>query len=181
MQSREPIARRFQPYFDRIQRSAIRVFNSLSLAPRQVRRNLQPVQEELLILTEETHRLCRRMTALENHRLVTERTSDLQADLAQIDDAIAKAGDPEVKQQYEASRRSLLERIAKRKLAASDLDRVEAQLVGLANEMDGVVTEVIRLQVASPAEAERQVPSLVGKLRQQSQALRQSEQEATRV
>jgi flagellar biosynthesis chaperone FliJ len=177
MHSREPIAQRFQRYFDRIERTQVSVFNSLSSAPGRTRKALQPVQEELEALTDQAYRLCRRMTALENYRLVFESTSDLQTDLQQIDEAIAKAGDPLVKQQYEDSRRTLLERMAKLKLVASDLARVEAQLLSLANEMDGVVTEVIRLQAAGPAEAERGVPALVAELRAQSAQLERSEEE----
>ena len=43
MQSREPLAQRFQRYFDRIERSQVGVFNSLSSAPARTRRALQPV------------------------------------------------------------------------------------------------------------------------------------------
>jgi flagellar biosynthesis chaperone FliJ len=177
VRTREPIAQRFQPYFDRVERAQVSVFNSLSSAPGRTRKALHPVQEELEALTDQAYRLCRRMTNLENYRLVFEATSDLQADLQQIDEAIDKAGDPLVKQQYEDSRRTLLERIAKLKLVASDLDRVEAQLLGLANEMDGVVAEVIRLQAAGPEEAERQMPRLVTELRAQSIQLEKTEQE----
>ena len=181
MHSREPIAQRFQRYFDRIERAQVSVFNSLASAPGRTRRALQPVQDEMEALTNQAYRLCRRMTALENYRLVSESTSNLQADLNQIDKAIDRAGDPLVKQQYEDSRRTLLERIAKQKLVASDLDRVEAQLLGLANEMDGVLTEVIRLQAAGPADAERGVPALVTTLREQVSQLERSEQEAVEV
>jgi predicted nucleic acid-binding Zn-ribbon protein len=181
MHSRAPIAQRFQRYFDRIERAQVSVFNSLASAPSRTRKALKPVQDELEMLTDQVYRLCRRMTALENYRLVSESTSTLQADLQQIDEAIDRAGDPMVKQQYEDSRRTLLERIAKLRLVASDLDRVEAQLLGLANEMDGVVTEVIRLQAAGPADAERGVPALVARIREQVTQLQESEQEAVRV
>jgi hypothetical protein len=181
MHSREPIAQRFQRYFDRIERAQVSVFNSLSSAPGRTRKALQPVQDELEALTEQAYRLCRRMTALENYRLVFEATSDLQADLQQIDEAIYSASDPMVKQQYGDSRRTLLERMAKLKLVASDLDRVEAQLLSLANEMDGIVTEVIRLQAVGPVEAERQVPSLVAELRAQSDQLERSDEETVEL
>jgi flagellar biosynthesis chaperone FliJ len=181
MHQREPIAQRFQPYFDRIERSQVSVFNSLSMAPGRTRKALQPVQEEMEVLTDQVYRLCRRMTALENYRLVSESNSNLQADLQQIDEAIDKAGDLLVKQQYEESRRTLLERMAKQKLVASDLDQMEAQLLGLVNEMDGVVTEVIRLQAAGPPDAERGVPALVGRIREQTTQLEKSEQEAVEV
>jgi chromatin segregation and condensation protein Rec8/ScpA/Scc1 (kleisin family) len=159
----------------------VSVFNSLASAPSRTRKALEPVQDEMESLTDQVYRLCRRMTALENYRLVSESTTNLRDDLKQVDEAIGRATDPQVKQQYEDSRRTLLERIAKLKLVASDLDRVEAQLMGLANEMDGVVTEMIRLQAAGPGEAQRQVPSLVNRLRERSEELEQSEREAADV
>jgi hypothetical protein len=121
------------------------------------------------------------MTALENYRLVSESTTNLQADLQQITAAIDNATDARVKEEYENSRRALVERIAKLRLVASDLDQVEAQLLGLANELDGVVTEVIRLQAAGPDDAERGVPALVEKLREQSAQLARSEETAIEV
>jgi hypothetical protein len=181
MHRREPIAQRFQRYFDRIERAQVSVFNSLASAPGRPRKALRPVQDELEALTDQAYGLCRRMTSLENYRLVSESTSNLQANLQQIDEAIGKVGDPQIKQQYEDSRRALLERIARLKLVASDLDRVEAQLLGLTNEMDGVVTEVIRLQASGPDDAERQVPTLVSRLRERSEELKQSEREAAEV
>jgi hypothetical protein len=181
MHSREPMAQRFQRYFDRIERAQVSVFNSLASAPGRTRKALQPVQDELQPLTDQVYRLCRRMTVLENYRLVSESTSNLEAELQQAGEAIDRASDPRVKQQYEESRRALMERIAVLKLVASDLDRVEAQLLGLANEMDGVVTDVIRLQAAGPADAERGVPALVAKLRKRATELVKSEREAVEV
>jgi hypothetical protein len=177
MQSREPIAQRFQRYFDRIERAQVSVFNSLSSAPGRTRKALQPVQDELEALTTEAYRLCRRMTALENYRLVTDSTANLAADLKRIDEAIDQARDALVKQEYEDSRRAMLERIAKLQLVASDLDRVEAQLLSLTNEMDGIVAEVIRLQASGPVEAERGVPALVAQIRALSVDLESSGQE----
>jgi hypothetical protein len=118
------------------------------------------------------------MTALENYRLVTESTSNLQSDLEQADDAIANAGDPLLRQEYEETRRVLLERVAKLRLVSNELDRVEAQLLGLANEMDSLVTEVIRIQAAGSGEAARKVPVLVEKVREQSLDLDEFEREA---
>jgi hypothetical protein len=181
MQSRQPLAQRFQRHFDRIERARVSVFNSLASAPSRTRKALQPVQDELEALTAQAYSLCRRMSSLENYRLVRESTSDLEADLKQIDEAIERVSDPELRRQYEDSRLTLLERMARLELVASDLDRAEAQLVGLSNRMDGVVTEVIRLQAAGPVEAERGVPALVEALSEQSARLAKSEQEAVEL
>jgi len=181
MQSREPIAQRFQHYFDRIERAQVSVFNMLASAPSGIRKALQPAHEELEALVDQAYGLCRRVTTLENYRLVTDSTSDLQADEQRIAEAIDKASDPQTRLQYEDSRRALQERMTRLHRVTRHLDRVEAQLLGLANEMDGVVTEVIRLQAAGPAEAKRGAPALAEKLRQQLDRLARSEREATEV
>ncbi|MGD8464556.1 MAG: hypothetical protein PVI09_11875 [Anaerolineae bacterium] len=181
MKSRTPLAPRFQRYFDRIERAQISVFNSLSSAPSHTRRALEPVQEELEALTVQVHALCKRMTALENYRVVSESTSSLKSDLAKIDDALANSGDPLVKQEYEESRRVLLERMAKLKIVSSELERVEAQLLGLATEMDGLVTEVIRLQAAGSEEAARKAPALVDQICKEAEELREFERQVVDI
>jgi hypothetical protein len=181
MHSRKPLAQRFQRYFNRIQRAQVSIFNTLASAPSQTRKALRPVQEELEVLTARAYQLCQRMTALENYRLVTESTSNLSGELQLISDAVNRASDPLVKQEYEESRLAVVERIAKLKLAASELDRVEAQLLGLVNEMDGIVAEVVRLQAAGPEEAERKAPDLVARIRAETAQLEASQREAVAV
>jgi len=174
LQSREPVAQRFQPYFDRIERAQISVFNSLASAPAPTRNALEPAREELEALSEQAYQLCRRMTTLENYRLVSESTSDLQADMRRVEDAIERTSDAQVKQQYEESRRALLERIDRTTPMVQDLDRAEAQLLALSSEMDSIVTEMIRLQAAGRSEAMRGVPALVDKMRGLSAPLAES-------
>jgi chromosome segregation ATPase len=181
MHSREPLAQRFQHHFDRVERAHVSVFNSLASAPARARRVLRPIQHELQALTDQVYHLCQRVTSLENYRLVSESTSDLQADLEQIDVAIEKASDQLVKQQYQASRRALLDRMAKLGLVASQLDRIEAQLVALANELDGVVAEAIRLQAVGTSDAEQGVSELVDRLQEQSAQLALSGRETVEV
>jgi hypothetical protein len=117
------------------------------------------------------------MTALENYRLVTESKSNLQSDLGRINEAIDTATDPRVKEEYEESRRVLVQRIARLKLVSTELDRVEAHLLSLANRMDGTVTELTRIQALNRDDAARRVQSLVDSIREQSEQLSQFEQE----
>jgi hypothetical protein len=167
MRRRKPLAHRFQAYFSRIERLQVRVFNSLAPAPAGTRKALQPVQQELEALAEQVYELCRGLTALENYLLVSESTTNLSAELRRTEEAIDRASDPLVKREYEESREAVVERIAKRKQAASELDRVEAQLVSLANDLDGIVAEVLRLQAEQPAEVERQAAELAERIRAQ--------------
>jgi hypothetical protein len=181
MQKREPLAQRFQRYFDRIERSQVGVFNSMSSAPARTRRALQPVQAEIDALAMQVYALCQRMTVLENYRMVSQSQDDLEADLRQLDERIEAATDPMTKREYEESRGSLRGRIDKLKLVYTQLGRVEAQLMSLSNELDGVVTEVVRLQAMGPDAAAGFVPDLVNRLREESAQLKEFEREAVRV
>ena len=181
MEKRAPLAPRFQRYFDRMQRAEVTVFNALASASSQTRRILQPVCTEIHTLTVEVHNLCQRMTALENYRAVSQSQANLSTDLKHIDEVIARTEDVTVRREYEDSRQALQERLAKLQAVSTQLERVEAQLLSLANAMDGIVTEVVRLQAAGADNAAVFVPELVTRLRQETAQLRIFEKEATRL
>jgi chromosome segregation ATPase len=181
MQSREPLAQRFQKRFDRLERSQVSIFNSLASAPRRVQRALQPVQDEMQRLIDEAYALCRRMTTLENYRIVRQSQADLETELRDLNDIIERSEDARTRREYEESRRALQRRAEKLKMVSTQLDRVEAQLVSLSNEMEGLMTEVVRLQAAGAEGADQRVPVLVEMLREQTAQLRQFEREAVEV
>ncbi len=181
MQQREPLARRFQPYFDRIERAQLRIFNTLAAAPAKTRKALQPVRKAVDALSQQVYLLCQKMTALENYRAVSQAQTNLATDLKHIDEVIEKADNDLVRREYAESRQAIRERLEKLQAAATQLDRVEGQLLALANDMDGVVTEVIRLQAAEPGNAAGYVPDLVARIQKGTEKLAAFEQEATRL
>jgi hypothetical protein len=181
MQSREPLAQRFQQYFDRIQRAQLRVFNALSSASSRTKRVLEPVREQVDALTGQVYSLCQRMTTLENYRVVTTAQRDLAGDLARIDDALKRTTDPVIRREYESSRESIQERLDRQYTVSVLLDRVEAQILGLANELDGLVTEVVRLQTMAPDDAAQHASRLVDNLRQQSAQIAAFEREVVQI
>jgi hypothetical protein len=181
MHRREPLAQRFQKRFDRLERFQVSIFNSLASAPPDVRRALQPVQEETGRVVDEAYALCRRMTGLENYRLVTQSQADLEAELNELNDMIDSTDDLMTRQEYEDSCRALQGRIEKLEVVSTQLDRVEAQLISLSNELEGVITEVIRLQAMGAEEAERHVNPLVEKLREEAAQLETFERETVKV
>jgi hypothetical protein len=181
MQRRAPLAQRFQNYFDRVERVQVSVFNTLSSAPPRTRHALQPIQSEIDILVNEVHRLCQRMTALENYRLVSQSRSDLEVDLERIRTSLEATSDPVVQREYKESRRSLEERLVKLETVSNQLDRVEAQLMSVVSEMDGLVAEIIRLQALGAKDAANHVPALVRKVREMVTELKQFAQQAISV
>lgn len=181
MRRREPLAQRFQERFDRLERSQVSIFNSVASAPPAVRRALQPVQEEIKHLIDEAYAVCRRMTTLENYRLVAQSRTDLEAELGELDAVIEKSDDTLTRQEYEESRRALQRRVEKLAVVATQLDRVEAQLVSLSNEMEGIITEVVRLQAMGAEAAGRQVPVLLEKLKAEAAQLERFERDGIQV
>lgn len=181
MQERAPLAQRFQRYFDRIERAQLGVFNTLSSAPNATRRVLQPVQAELELLTAQAYALGQRMTSLENYRMVTQSQSDLEQDLQELNETIEQTEDDLVRREYEESRQSLQNRLDKLKTVSTQLERVEAQLMSLSNELDATVTEIIRFQAMGPDAAKPFVPELKERLRQQRLQLKKFEREAVQV
>jgi hypothetical protein len=177
---RSSLARRFQPYFDRVERARVSVFNSLAHAPAEVRRAMQPVQKEMEALVDRTYGLCHRMTSLDNYRMVAESQSNLEGDLRRIEEAIEQAQDPLVRKEYQESRRTLQARLADQRAIVGQMDRVEAQLLSVATEMDRIVADVLRLQAVGGQEARRRPAQLVRRLRAQQAELTRFEQEALR-
>jgi hypothetical protein len=175
---RDTLAQRFQEYFSRIERAQVSVFNSLSNAPAPVRRAMQPVQDELGRLVDRTYAFCQRMTNLDNYRMVAESQRNLDQDLKRVEETLSRTQDPIIRQEYEESKRALEARLGDRLALIRQLDRVEAQLLGLANETDRIVADVLRLQAVGGKEAERRASQLVRRLRQEQSELARFEQEA---
>lgn len=181
MQRRKPLAQRFQKRFDRLERLQVSIFNSLASAPPTVQRALRPIQDEIKHVIDEAYALCRRMTTLENYRLVTQSESDLLEELNDLDDIIEASEDELTRQEYEESRRTLQRRAEKLEAVSNQLDRVEAQLISLTNEMEGIMTEAVRLQALGAHEVEPRVSALVAKLRDEASDLKAFERTATGV
>ncbi|MBN1640428.1 MAG: hypothetical protein JXA09_04260 [Anaerolineae bacterium] len=179
IRNRAPLARRFRRYFERVAQVQLNTFNSLNAISPPLRRTIEPVREAIDELAEQAHGLCVRMTALENYRLVSTFRRDDQADQRQIDAALVRADDPLVAREYAESQRALDKRMRETETIARHLDRVEAQLLSLANEMDAVYSELVRLQALQPADAARYVPRLTQRLRSQAEELAMFEREAT--
>jgi chromosome segregation ATPase len=139
------------------------------------------VQTELELLTDQVYALGKRMTTLENYRMVTQSQSDLEHDLQELNETIEQTEDDLVRREYEESRQSLQNRLDKLKAVSTQLERVEAQLMSLSNELDATVTEVIRLQAMGADSAKQFVPELTERLRQQRLQLREFESEAVQV
>jgi chromosome segregation ATPase len=171
MESREPLAARFQAPFDRIERSQVSLFNTLASADPRIRNSFHQVQAETDSLVNQTYLLCQRMSALENYRLVTTASGNLDGELKRLQGQVDGATDAVVKREYQQSLAALQDRVAKLHTTETQLDRVEAQLSSLASQMDAALTEVVRIQSLGPAVAAGQAAGLAQTLHKQTDDL----------
>jgi len=171
VQSRSPLAPRFQTRFDRIERLQIRLFRNLSSADSDTKKALQPIQEQANSLTEQAYRLCLRVSALENYRLISELKENAALEKANLTDQLAKATDARLQQEYTQALESLEQRLLKRKQVSTFLDRLDAQLTGLGNTLEEVLAEVLRLQALGKSEVKKQQKPLLERLQQESAEL----------
>ena len=86
-----------------------------------------------------------------------------------------------IRPEFEWSRQVIEEHRDRQDTVTMLLDRVEALLLGLANELDGVVAEVIRLQATAPEDAVPRVLDLVNGLREQAAQIKVFEREVIQV
>ncbi len=178
IQSRSPLAQRFQKPFDRIQRAQISLFNNLNSAQPSVRRSLQPIQDAVNQLTDKAYRLCLQMTALQNYYLVTKSSRDYEGELFVNKVKIDNATDPATRRDYEESRTKLEEQANNFRQISTLLDRVEAQLSNISGTIDNALADVIRLQALRPEEIDKELPALLQPIQTQTEQLAVFEKEA---
>lgn len=174
---RTPLAHRFQTYFDRIERTQINIFNTLSNSRSRVRQSLQPVRQAVDALVNEAYQLGQWMTVLENHRQVSRANDDFTTSIAELEAKIAQSGDALARSEYEESLRTLQARLSNLEALESQIERMEAQLANVTVEMAQILTEVIRLQALEPKQVKQYVPVLVNMMEEQSAQLKAFQQE----
>ena len=146
IERRAPLTQRFQKHFTRIQRLQVNLFNQVKSSPASVRRQIQPVQDALNTLVDESYALCKRLTPLENY-LVTSTTRDsLRAEMSMNQIKIEGTDDENLRQELEETQKSLTERLEKLEGISGQLSRAEAQLSSVANELESRMVDVYQLQ-----------------------------------
>jgi hypothetical protein len=180
MLQRTALAKRFQDSFDRVERSQVALFNAIATAKPNIRRILQPVQDNAGQLVDQTYHLCVRMTALENHRLVTQANQKQDDDRTQLEQKIAATADPMIKNEYGEALQSLNTRSSNLQNIIVLLDRTEAQLSSMASALDELLTDVIRIQILDASAIRSELPGLLGKVKSQADQLKEFEEQAAR-
>jgi hypothetical protein len=167
MEDRQPLATRFDGPFKQIERIQVRVHNNISAWPVKTRKELQPILFSMNMLVDEVYRLCLKMTPLENYRKVSNTASNLEAELKLLDHQIERAVDERAKKTYEEARESLLVRIEQARNTNAQLDRVEAFLATVVNDMSSIFTQIVSLQSMRPDDVKTQAQLIETRLKQE--------------
>jgi hypothetical protein len=176
----ETLSTRFQALYNQVLRSQMRIFNSLMSAGGSTKRALEPVQTEVETLTNRVYALCRQMTGPENFVKVSKMNSDLEGERALLTLSMDNVTDPLVKKEKTEALQTLDERMKKLKQVSTLLDRVEAQLSGVATTMDSILADIIRLQALGAAQAEKEAPEIIRQIRVQTEQVDDFAQEAAK-
>ncbi len=177
LENRAPLASRFQKKFEPINRSLTRLFNTIRSSKTRLRRQLQPVLKTSVELVDRAYGLCLRLTPMENNRLVTQNTGGLLLELENIQTKIDNTEDPVIKREYQDAYHSIRERLEKMDTFDTQLERVDAQLVSLKNDMDNLLATVVSLQSRPVSEARKEVQPILDQLGQEIQAFQSFEKE----
>ncbi len=171
---------RFQRLFDDVSRAQSRLFNTLASADSRTQAACAPVHDAVEALTEEVYVVCQRMTGPENYVKVTKVNSDLDGERALAVLGVEGTTDPKEKQAKQEVLAAVDERIRALKAVETLLDRVETQVRTVANELNAILGELVRLQALGAKGAAEQVPALVQRIRGQLDELKAFEAEAAK-
>lgn len=161
IERRPALTQRFELPFNRIVRIQVSIFNTLRTWPAEWQRALQPVQDALSELVDETYRLCERLTPLENYLAISS-VSDahLDQDIKDLNQKLGDAEDDKIRQEYSDSLASMNQRMERNRETRRVLERLDAELMSLVNELSTLQGDVVRLRTGSNRPQADRVASL---------------------
>ena len=175
MEKRAPLTQRFQPYYNRLENSQVRIYRVITGVKPKVRQKLNPLWHSLDELVDQAYFFCEQLTVLENHRLVSQRGVNINDNIADLDYRIEHEEDENVRKEFEDSRAALQNRYANMLALGKQLDRAEAHLTTLTSELAQTLTETIRIQSLPPDQLQAEVERLRQNLETEKQRLQDFE------
>jgi len=177
IQDRNGLPQRFEAPFNRIEKTQVSLYNALSSTKPPVRHTFEPLQSVVNELVEHTYQLCVQMTPMENYRQVNS-NSNPENDLTQLDRLIATMDDPAAKKGYDNARQALQDKVNQNKATNDRLSRLDALLVSISSEMDGLIADSVRVQAMRIQDIQEQIPGLVNKVKDQINQLQTFEKQS---
>jgi hypothetical protein len=178
---RAPLAQRFQKQFTKIERVQVSIFNAINNADAGYRQVMRPIRNKTDELVAYAHNLCQRMSVLENHRLVSESTTQIKTSISELKFQLDAAQDALVKREYEESLAAAQTRLQSLLDVERQLKRTDAQLHNLTSQLNHTLTEIIRIQALDEVEVKELVPTVIQKLDQQLSELRLFSKEVSQM
>ena len=176
------MAQRFQKQFNKVERVQVSNFNAINnAADPAYKQVMRPICTKTDNLVAYAHNLCQRMTVLENHRLVSETTTQIKTSISELKFQLDAAQDPLVKREYQESLEAAQTRLESLLGVERQLKRTDAQLHSLTSQINHTLTEVIRIQAIDADQAKEQIPAVLQNLDQQMDELRLFSQEVSRM
>jgi hypothetical protein len=171
--SRAPLTQRYQEQYKDIERVQVRIYNLLTSSHSSTQREFRSVLSAVNELVDNSYLLCQRMGGLENYRLVSQKkTVEIEEELIDLDEKIARATDPYVQNEYEESRAALERRVAKVNQINLQLDRADAQLTGVRDTLDNVHTEILRIQALGKKTIKEERTELINTIQSQTEQIK---------
>jgi hypothetical protein len=175
---RVTLAYRFQSKFDRVEKVQTSLFLALKSAPAKAQQLLQPVQDAVNDLVEQTYHVCQRFANVDNYITVQRANKDLEGEIAILELKLAGATDEQVRKEYEEALSSLREQADNLKQMTNLLERFETQLTTLTSTLERVQANAIRLQTMDEGTIRAEIPDLLKWIEAQSQELKGFEKQA---
>jgi len=177
LDTRAPLAARFQKLFEPINRAHVRLFNVIASSKRKHRKEFQPVLQLSTQLIDQAYAFCLRLTPMENNRLVNQASEYSLLELENMQIKIDKSEDPIVKREYQEAYQAIKKRIENMDRFSTQLDRVDAQLISLKNDLDNLYATAISLQSKPIAEVRKAIPEIHQSLNQKIQDIESFERD----
>lgn len=162
IEERAPVAYRFQRSFSRIQKTEVKLFNSLSGVSNEIRSSLQPARDSLKETIETIHRVSLDMSGIENQLSYLKSNTDYEVEIYRLKDKIEKSADEKLKAEYSENLLLVEKQVAKNDNTATLLDRYEAQLSTIASSLEGAVTDILRLKNLPNYKIREEIKQLCG-------------------
>jgi hypothetical protein len=161
LDNRAGLATRFQKNFDQINRTHLRIFNTILSSKPHVQREMQPILKESSELIDSVYELCQQLTPVENNRLVNHSAGSLVLEMENLQTKIEKSTDPIVKQEYEQAQQAVAKRIEQFQHQVRQLERVDAQLISLRSELENLHSTILGLQSKDSHEIQETIPKII--------------------
>lgn len=165
VEKRSYLSQRFQPLMSRIQRSQVNLFNTIEGLPEDTKAFLKPVHQGVDQLAEKALLYCQRLTPLENYRLVSLNSLNYENEKQKLESRLNSSNNQSVRAELNEALNSLNYRKQTFDSANAHLDKAEAVLTSLANELDATLLEVMQLPSLEKPTMKAKIDTILQKLK----------------